>query len=526
MICIGLGLWLNSQSQPAWLVTTDAYRQTLVFESEVLSSDSAVFLEDGDVLGIFFNEEQRNSICGGTMTWAHNNAVNALTVYNNTLIDSKTYAEENVYFKIWKKSRNCILDSVKGYFRTYSDTSETITARDTLKVLELSGGKPFHAGYADTRLCSNEGIVRPKTAPAGYNLLYSSSSFPVDGATGEINLAGSFSGTLEIKFATDYCLASSSQTLVIAPAPDVSLPAEMRLCEGTELRSELDPYITQVPTASDSAWISSVSEAVRVSEDTFDYKVRLENSYCEATRTIRVNRLPKPVFLSATEDLCDSVRIHLAYEEGNMEWSTASMPAAVPLDGDKRTITFTSDEQLTLKLTGTNECSSSDKIDVRVRKMEISTFDAEEINADCYKPGKINLRDSHVINHEGPVELRLENLLTGETLPYDGLLKEGRYRVFARDERNCIARWPQEMVILKDCLNDDPVFSPNSDGRDDDFFIPYEGIVTIYNKNGRLIHRFTGPAYWDGTDDRGVKLPLGIYLMVTGQEAKTITILR
>jgi hypothetical protein len=158
--------------------------------------------------------------------------------------------------------------------------------------------------------------------------------------------------------------------------------------------------------------------------------------------------------------------------------------------------------------------------------MEIKTFDAEEVNADCYTSGKINLRDSNVTNSVGEVELMLENLLTGEKVAYDGLLKEGRYRVYAEDGRKCIARWPKELIILKDCLTDNPVFSPNSDGMDDDFFIPYEGLVTIYNKNGRMIHQFQGPAYWDGTDDRGAKLPLGIYLMVTGSEAKTITILR
>ena len=511
----GFILWMNTQAQPAWMVTTDAYRQTMVIGSGILTSDSAVFLEAGDILGVFFADE-RNSVCGGKVTWGTNNADNILTVYNNTLIDNKTYADESIYFKVWKKSQNCILDSVKGYLKTRTDTSAAITATDTLSVYGLSG-RPFQAGYTDTQLCSEQGMVLPKTAPAEYNITYRSSLFPVDITTGEISLTGGFSGNLEIQFTSDYCLAAASQTLTVRPAPDISFPAETTLCEGVDVQAALGQYMNQVPAGNDSVWISAISEEVVVPGETIDYAIRIDNSNCQTDRTVRVKVKPKPVIQWVMDDFCDSVRIRLVNAEESIEWSTGSK---------QDQITLTSDERITVKLTGSNECSASETRDIKVRKMEIKTFDAQEVNAGCYTSGKINLMDSAVDNNVGNYEFRLENLLTGETLPYDGLLKEGRYRVFAVDQRNCIARWPKEMIILKDCLNDNPVFSPNSDGMDDDFYIPYEGMVYIYNKNGRLIHRFQGPSYWDGTDESRSKLPLGIYLMVTGAEAKTITILR
>ena len=511
----GFGMVLNSMAQPDWTVTTDAYRQTIVIGSEIFTSDSAVILEDGDMLGVFFADE-RNSVCGGKLIWGTENADNALTIFNNTLIDTKTNADDDLYFKVWKKSQNCILDSVKGYFRARTDTSAAITTKDTLNIYNLSG-KPFQAGYTYTQLCNDQGIILPKSAPAEYKLTYRSDSFPVDAATGEINLTGGFSGNLEIQFTSDYCLASASQNLSILPAPEISFPAETTYCEGIDVNEALGQYVTQLSTDSDTVRISEMSRNVVVPDSTFDYTIRLGIGNCYTNRTVRVNVFPKPVIQWEREDLCDSVRIRLLNEEGSIEWSTGS---------NQHQISLSSDERITVKLTGKNECFSSETMDIQVRKMTIETFDAEEVNADCYTSGKISLRDSNVINNVGNYELRLENLITGETVPYDGLLKEGRYRVFAVDKRNCIAPWPKELIILKDCLNDNPVFSPNSDGMDDDFYIPYEGMVYIYNKNGRLIHQFQGPSYWDGTDERGSKLPLGIYLLVTGSEAKTITVLR
>ena len=74
----------------------------------------------------------------------------------------------------------------------------------------------------------------------------------------------------------------------------------------------------------------------------------------------------------------------------------------------------------------------------------------------------------------GGYQLTLKNLLTNDEYSADSRLKEGRYKLNVTDERGCSAQWETELFVLKDCLNDNPVFSPNNDGTDDDYFISFE----------------------------------------------------
>jgi hypothetical protein len=512
IICVlwaGLGLLLHSHAQqPSWPVTTDAYRQTIIIGSDS-TLNTSLRLETGDVLGVFYNNNQVLQ-CGGKLTWGNGNV---LPIYNNKIIDNKTDPAGIIYFKIWKKSQNCILDSVKGTFRMLADTSVAVSTKDTLDMLYLSG-KSVNAGFAYTEFCSNEGIIKPKQTSDEYSITYSSLQSPILSTTGEINLNGSFSGKMEIRFSSAYCLASKVQSLTILPVPDTVLPQEMNVCEGTPVKTAFDKYLELSTSRLDSIRIN-LSD--KISQDL--YKVELaNNTRCRAKQQVKVRWMPRPPIDSMVEvkDLCDSVRINLLNTNGTVHWGAT--------DSTENQVHFSSDKRIWVKYK--NGCRNSDTLDIRIKKLKIEQLDAEEINADCFTRGRINLLKVSLSDTVGESNLQFKNLITGEEASVDGLLKEGRYRVIVTDKRKCTAQWDKELIILKDCLNDSPVFSPNNDGRDDDFYISYEGIIYIYNKNGGLIHKFQGPAYWNGTDDSGNRLPLGIYLLVTGSEAKTITILR
>ena len=75
---------------------------------------------------------------------------------------------------------------------------------------------------------------------------------------------------------------------------------------------------------------------------------------------------------------------------------------------------------------------------------------------------------------------------------------------------------------------DPVVFSPDNDGRDDVLMINYElpapgymGSVRIYDYSGRLVRSLVqnqltgrkGSWTWDGLENKGMKLPLGIYIV-------------
>jgi len=94
-----------------------------------------------------------------------------------------------------------------------------------------------------------------------------------------------------------------------------------------------------------------------------------------------------------------------------------------------------------------------------------------------------------------------------------------------------------------DKLNIPNVFTPNGDGKNDEFKV--EGIsgqcneneVYIYNRWGQLYFKDDVSYFrWDGNDDKGVEAPEGIYFFIlktkklnTGQQENvhgTITLIR
>ena len=104
---------------------------------------------------------------------------------------------------------------------------------------------------------------------------------------------------------------------------------------------------------------------------------------------------------------------------------------------------------------------------------------------------------------------------------------EGVYTVQVIDDSGCIAEYEQKIKVEQKCLEDYPVFSPDGDNIEDTYFIPHEGTVSIYNREGQLIKILETPAYWDGTDAQNHPVPMGNYVLVTESgRPVNITIIR
>jgi hypothetical protein len=64
-------------------------------------------------------------------------------------------------------------------------------------------------------------------------------------------------------------------------------------------------------------------------------------------------------------------------------------------------------------------------------------------------------------------------------------------------------------------------------GIEDDYFIPYEGSVKIYDRNGVEIKALATPAYWDGSDNNGNPVSMGNYVIIADNgRPVNITIVR
>ncbi len=486
--------------EPSWIVVTSEYHKTMYFRVDYI--DGLGPLEQGDIIGVFYKYKD-GRVCGGKMVWG---AENYMTVYHDTVIDSETDLSVTFDFKVWKKSKDCIIYDVEPTFDKLPYSP--LTNYDSLSVISLKGSY-LGSGYTNTTFCDNDGIVSPILLPEKGIITYSSDFKRITSA-GDINLDGTFYGTFEIKYASVYCLESPSQVFTIQPSPRIALPEILKFCEGDDLKDSLQSYVYSGDFFGYVQQVSHLKDNI--------YLVEISNKSCVTKREFNADVLPKPAITPVITDLCDSVIIELNHNGTELEWSNGM--------ANQQKINITNDQVLWARVTNDYGCVNTDTFDIKIRKIAIASLETENVDADCYTGGEINIRSINLINNVGNYLLTVKNLITNEEYPAGDKLREGRYKLSVADERGCSAQWDTELIILKDCLNDNPVFSPNSDGIDDDYYISYQGTVYFYDKYGRLVNKLECPAYWDGTDRSGRKLPLGVYLMVAGSEVKTITIIR
>lgn len=493
-------VYKTQAGEPSWTVIPSEYYKMMYFRVNYINGIGP--LEQGDIIGVFYKYKD-GRVCGGKMVWG---GENYMTVYHDTVIDTETDLSNTFDFKIWKKSKDCIIYDVEATFDKFPYSP--LYNADSLSIISLKGAY-LGSGYTGTVFCDNEGVVSPVLLPEFGLIAYSSDLNRIT-STGDITLDGSFYGTFEIKYASSYCLVSPSQIFTIKPSPRIALPEMLKFCEGEDLKALLQGYVYPDDFSGDVKQVSHIGDNI--------YLVEISNESCVTKKEFKAEIIAAPVITPVVTDLCDSVMIELNHNGTGLEWSNGII--------NQQKMNITTDQILWARVTNDNGCANTDTFDIKIRKIAITSLETDKVDADCYTGGELIIRSMNLINSVGNYRLTLKNLITNEELTAENKLREGRYKLNVTDERGCSAQWDTELLIMKDCLNDNPVFSPNGDGSDDDYYISYQGTIYLYDKYGRMVNKLEGPLYWDGTDRSGHKLPLGVYLMVSGSEVKTITIIR
>ena len=271
--------------------------------------------------------------------------------------------------------------------------------------------------------------------------------------------------------------------------------------------------------------IDRLSGTIIPSEQTAgEYQVDYNSIYCleKNSDTILINPVPS-ISIERYRRICEGKTVELA-------------PSAVSENDVYSWSDGVTDRNLTVSAPGTytvtaeNEfgCRCSDTVTVELKTIQIiEPIDYDVTEADCYQEGSVIIRQPDIVNGELPYAYRFENTVTRQLSHDPGNLREGDYRLTVEDADGCEFTAPDIISIRKNCLNDYPVFTPNTDGVDDDYYIPYEGEAIVYDRNGIERHKFMAPAYWDGKDDDGNPLPMGTYVIVVGKkELINITIIK
>ena len=242
------------------------------------------------------------------------------------------------------------------------------------------------------------------------------------------------------------------------------------------------------------------------------YSIQYYSQFCLENSSDTLVIRPKPSFqIERQRKLCEGRSIELSpvsAEPNTYSWSDGSLT---------ENLIVSTPGQYTVSARNEYGCILSDTINVEPKTIRIAEpIDYETTPADCYEKGTVNIKQANVINGSMPYIYKYENIISKEELKNPQRLKEGEYTLTIEDADGCITKADETISIGKDCLNDYPVFTPNTDGMDDEYYISEEGEAVVYDRNGIERHRFMAPAYWDGNDDNGNPLPMGTYVIVVG----------
>lgn len=251
------------------------------------------------------------------------------------------------------------------------------------------------------------------------------------------------------------------------------------------------------------------------------YTINLNSKYCLKSKNIPVSVIPKPEINISESYQCDRTRLQL--QANNVinpliRWSDSTTAS------EKEVFEPTA---LRVVVADQYGCFNTDSIQVEVRKLALKSPVINKEEADCWIDGKIAIQSLTVENNVGDYTLHLRNNVNNVLIDRMDEVPEGEYSLQVVDSRNCFIESPEKITVIQKCLEDYPVFTPNSDGIEDQYFIPYKGKVKIYSSDNKLVKELESPVYWDGSDREGNILPMGNYVMITDQgRPVNITIVR
>ena len=495
LLIIGFGIsGVLCQTADSLYCDTNVY--TIVLDCE--PTLDSTFLENGDQITVLAYVSdyswQRNSIS------YLNDSINSLPIESSLAIGSSP-AGPNLEFSIYSKSKNCKSGKVEYI---------TDTLNSTECVLYVSSFNAFNHRvlFPEKIICTGDEAFTLDSDIPDSNFTISSNSLDLKiSEDGKIVPRESIPGIYTVNIQSDYCLESNSIDIEIGASKDLALKDTLSFCSGA------DPVVTAPDMSDIQFYGSGDSESTVLGEiPASGYYVAVGNEGpCASIDTVYVELVEPPEFILDTQEECDRVIVRTTIPDNRnytVSWSNEAEGIENVVFNDTYLYVTVSDE---------SGCSDTASIKVTVNRLAVRSVDSRKEDADCWTDGKLAIDAAIVDNSIGNYRYRLYNDLTHQA--YSDLdeieIPEGVYTLQVIDDNNCIADWEQKVKVEQKCLEDYPAFSPDGDNIEDDYFIPHEGTVSIYNRDGILIKKLETPAYWDGTDELNRLLPMGNYLIVT-----------
>lgn len=505
--------------QPPWFVDSTDFSHTFVLNC--IPTINGEEISDSDFIGVF-QEVQGEKKCAGFTQWMPLSPSNNIESFQVNSTEDQLSSLNDYQFKIWRADLNCFIynESIEVTYESDITTVDSIINdkyNSGYIVINAFDAKIPELPYNQISYCNNLG-----TAESLSNIEISRESLDyaslepglkIDSVTGTIYPARSTPGEYQIYVKSEECLANPTINLTILPAPEIDLGEDRRICEHERLR--IDTSLD----GQEASWSNDeTTNEIYVKESGLYWVEVVDENGCVARDSIHVEIIPTPEINIRQEDFCDKVLLDLEHKPYRYEWSNGIQDAQTEI---------TESSKVWVEAESEEGCRSTDTVSVEVRRLQIRELDYSTEPSSCWENGAIRIQQEILENADYPVTFSALNSITKQKIDQLDNIPEGVYTISVADARNCISQYEKQITVEQDCLNNYPVFSPNEDGNEDTYFIPHEGSIKIFDRAGKLLKELETPAYWDGTDLNGNKLPMGNYVMITDKgKPVNITIIR
>ncbi len=469
---------------------------------------NGIALHDGDKINVTSNIPED--------AWESNSvdylrdSLNTISLPETLAIDS-SHVSSRLEFSVQSKAGNCISNNIEFI------TDEMNSSECALSISSFTA--EYHSiEYPSEIICTGDSPVTIFSDIPDNNFIISSHSKGLRiSDKGEIIPRESIPGYHVVNITSDYCLSSDSLLIEIISSPDLALADTLPICRGSSIS-------TAAPDNSDIYFYDSENSDAYIEGEITEsgsYIAVSNQGPCASIDTVFVDLIDQPEIHWDLQEDCDRVIVNTnipASENYEVSWSN-------DIRGPENIVY--KDTLLTVDIRDDSGCITRDSIAIVVKRLALKSVDYQKEEADCWTDGQMIIDAGEVDNYKGNYHYRLYNKLTNQLFTNLNEVPEGVYTLQVVDDRDCVADYDKTVKVEQKCLEDYPAFSPNGDNIEDNYFIPHEGHVSIYNREGVLLKEIETPAYWDGTDSQNNLLPMGNYLLVTESgRPVNITIIR
>ncbi len=508
-IFLALNLFISGLQAQNWSYVKTNSIHKVIIEPKAEFGD---IFEAGDKIG-FFYDSLGIWRCAGFGIWESKSLI--INVYGATESSSGHPSGQPLRLRVLRKSNACI----KTGLPVFSEGPEVFQSSAVSKIISIA--LIDNVLHYPKEICQSQKIYIPtanfRIESEDVHFSANSPFLKIDSRTGIIDLSRSLPGSYTITVKSGYlCLTAKEFSVSIRPAPASGLKNRYYICENEPLTVSASlgyDYYRWSDGSTDFYTNISLPGVYWL-----EIRDKFGCSYID-TFTVLTSYLP-PTALSIKSLDCKTVELEAPAGWASYEWSGGER---------KRFATVSQPGTYFVKLTSSEGCVKAVEANVDASYFESKTFDFQVAPATCAKGGVVIVDLASVTSFHRPIIYTLTNSKTGERLIFDSDvlvdIPVGNYEMYLTDAQQCTSK-SMPLTIAKDDGCAHTIITPNGDGIDDFYYIPFQGVSKIYDKNGTLRIQLETPAPWDARDSDNQPLPMGTYFIVCQNQDVRVTVLK